>query len=81
MKILHKIQKNIFVYLYVIEFLLLLNIFFCNNVQCTFQLVSFVAVLMYLSRPQLTSAEPSETFHPTKLTNDIEASKFKKPAL
>ena len=28
MKILHKIQKNIFVYLYVIEFLLLLNIFF-----------------------------------------------------
>ena len=30
---------------------------------------------------QLTSAEPSETFHPTKLTNDIEASRFKKPAL
>ena len=31
--------------------------------------------------PQLTSAQPSETFHSTKLTKDIEASRFKKPAL
>ena len=36
--------------------------------------------------PQLTSAEPNriepnETFHSTKLTDDIEASRFKKPAL
>ena len=31
--------------------------------------------------PHLTSAEPSETFHSTKLSNDIEASRFKKPVL
>ena len=37
--------------------------------------------LMARTPPQLTSAEPSETFHSTKLTNDIEASRFKKPAL
>ena len=36
---------------------------------------------MARTRPQLTSAEPSETFHSTKLTNDIGTSKFKKPAL
>ena len=29
----------------------------------------------------VTFAEPSETFHSTKLTNDIEASRFKKTAL
>ena len=44
-------------------------------------LVSFAVVLMTRTPPQQTSAEPSETFHSTKLTNDIEASRFKKPAL
>ena len=40
-------------------------------------LISFAAVLMARTPPQLTSAEPSETFHSTKLTNDIEALKYK----
>ena len=44
-------------------------------------LVSFAAVLLARTPPQLTAAEPSETFHSTKLTNDIEASRFKKPAI
>ena len=44
-------------------------------------IVSFAAVLMARTPPQLTSAEPRETFHSTKLTSDIEASRFKKPAL
>ena len=48
-----------------------------NTMQCAIRLVSFNAV----TPPQLTSAELSETFHSTKLTNDIEASRFKKPAL
>ena len=39
--------------------------------------VSLAAVLMARIPPQLTSAEPSETFHSTKLTHDIEASIFK----
>ena len=46
-----------------------------------FEVVSFAAVLMARSPPQMTSAEPSETSHFTKLTNDIGASRFKKPAL
>ena len=52
-----------------------------NTVSACVTLVSFAAVLMARTPPQLTSAEPSETFHSTKLANDIEASRFKKPAL
>ena len=38
----------------------------------SYPLVSFAAVFMARTPPQPTSAEPSETFHSTKLTNDIE---------
>ena len=36
--------------------------------------VSFAAVLMARTPPQVTSDEPSGTFHSTKLTNDIDTS-------